>query len=158
MVTAANTKMTKTAFVTALLQKNPKTTVKTAKAAWAEAGYPGTLSGTLVSKLRSDLGFAGNIRAARKSKVVTNGAVKRPVGRPKGSFKTRVQAPVHSNGEAAPMIMVVTSKVTNRAKTLDGIEAGIDDLIFSLKSIGNFADVEAALRSARRLLARSHGE
>ncbi len=45
----------------------------------------------------------------------------------------------------------------NMMRMVDQVEAGIDDLIFTLKVNGGMPEVEAALRAARRLLVRSHG-
>ena len=40
---------------------------------------------------------------------------------------------------------------------MDEVEAGIDDLMFTLKLNGGMPEVEEALRAARRLLTRSGG-
>ena len=40
---------------------------------------------------------------------------------------------------------------------IDGVEAGIDHLIFTHKVNGGMPEVEAALRAARRLLTGGHG-
>ncbi len=161
MVASTDSKMTKTAFLTAFFQKNPKATVKTVREAWTEAGYPGSVSGTLVSKLRSELGLAGNLRArSQKVTLTLSGTPKKPVGRPKGSFKTRVETMsfAHNNGASTPKVAAKAAPATKSDRVLDSVEAGIDDLIFTLKGVGGFADVETALRAARRMVSRSTGE
>ena len=42
-----------------------------------------------------------------------------------------------------------------RSRVVDEVEAGIDQLMFTLKLNGGMPEVEAALRAARRLLTRS---
>jgi hypothetical protein len=83
--------------------------------------------------------------------------------------------PVVSKPAASPAKKAVTSKVTkvritptatmaaakhtaHQSRLVDEVEAGIDELIFNLKSSGGVPEVEAALRTARRLLTRGHGE
>ena len=59
-VTTANTG--KTEFVKEVLGKNPHANPKTVNDQWKAAGQDGTISATLVNKLRASLGLAGNLR------------------------------------------------------------------------------------------------
>lgn len=61
----------KTDFVRDVLTKNPRANAQTVKDEWLESGHEGTISETLVNKMRSEMGLAGNLRG----------------GRPKGSAK-----------------------------------------------------------------------
>lgn len=63
MATATAPKMTKSAFLTGFLKKNPTANPDVVNEAWAKAGYTGSVSRSLVGKLRTDLGLSGNILA-----------------------------------------------------------------------------------------------
>ena len=52
----------------------------------------------------------------------------------------------------------MTSQGSGHGRVLHEIEGEIDELLFRLKGLGDFAEVQEALRTARRLLVRSHGE
>lgn len=92
-------------------------------------------------------------------------------GRP---YRSRYCSPASSQPEAseavfsvvvieeAPQLIGTTESSSvmaggNMMRMVDQVEAGIDDLIFTLKVNGGMPEVEAALRAARRLLVRSHG-
>ena len=55
-------KTTKSAFLTGFLQKNPTANQDVVNEAWMKAGYTGSVSRSLVGKLRTDLGLSGNTR------------------------------------------------------------------------------------------------
>ena len=57
----------KTNFVNKFLTKNPQGNFRTINEAWAAAGMTGTISKTVVDKIRARLGLTGNLGA--KSKV-----------------------------------------------------------------------------------------
>ena len=67
MATATHEKVNKTAFLTDFLGKNPKANSRAVNEAWTNAGNAGTVSPTLVSKLRGELGLSGNIRSGSRS-------------------------------------------------------------------------------------------
>jgi hypothetical protein len=62
MATATAKKPTKTAFVTGFLKKHPQANPTAVNEAWAKAGHTGSVSPSLVGRLRTDLGLSGNIR------------------------------------------------------------------------------------------------
>lgn len=63
MATATHEKVNKTVFLRDFLGKNPKANSRIVNEAWATSGNAGTVSPTLVSKLRSELGLSGDIRS-----------------------------------------------------------------------------------------------
>jgi hypothetical protein len=77
MATATETKTTKTAFVTDFLKENPTANPAVVNHAWAKAGNDGTVSPSLVTKLRSDLGLSGNSRTTPRTSVAS--PTKKPV-------------------------------------------------------------------------------
>jgi hypothetical protein len=84
METATATKTTKSAFLTGFLTKNPNANVTAVNQAWAKAGNPGTVSPSLVTKLRSDLGLSGNIRTTTKAAKTSSKASRKTRGRRQG--------------------------------------------------------------------------
>ena len=154
MVASSETKSNKTAFITAHLGKNPTANRKSVLEAWAKAGNSGTVSPTLVSKLRREMGLAGNLRGRPRLNGL-NGAPKAKseganTKKAKGSTVAHAYDHTTSTGSA---------KSTEGAsiQVIDEVDAGIDHLMFTLKLSGGMPEVEAALRAARRLLPRSDG-
>jgi hypothetical protein len=129
----------KTAFLTEMLERDPGATEPEIVAAWKSAGREGTISGSLIYKVRTRLGLSGKGKASKGpalrgrpkgSGAATKGLVRRGPGRPPGP--------------------------ESKNRRLDEIEGEIDDLMYKLKGLGDMADVEAALRWARRALVRKH--
>src|SRR5690349_14059507 len=56
----------KTMFVKEVVHDNPKANHQAVVEAWRAAGMRGTISATLVNKMRSRLGLAGNLRGGRR--------------------------------------------------------------------------------------------
>ncbi|MHC5544295.1 hypothetical protein ACYOEI_39205, partial [Singulisphaera rosea] len=67
MAADSENRPSKTDFLKEFLQRNPKANPKIVNEAWELAGHDGAISGTLVHKIRAELGFAGNLRARSKS-------------------------------------------------------------------------------------------
>jgi hypothetical protein len=88
MATATETKTTKTAFVTDILKENPTANSTVVNEAWTKAGNAGSVSPSLVSNLRTDLGLKGNIRSASRTSVAspTTKAAKSRKSQGKSSF------------------------------------------------------------------------
>jgi hypothetical protein len=160
MVASTGSKTNKTAFITAHLEENPTANRKAVNKAWAEAGYSGTVSPTLVSKLRRDLGLAGNLRGRSKAAVAngSNGSPKAKGAKPKQTTKAKGGVRTEAIGQPSPPITSGTRKSSagDRGRMIDEVEAGIDHLMFTLKVNGGMPEVESALRAARRLLTHSH--
>jgi hypothetical protein len=62
MPTATTTRsLGKTGFLKEFLNDNPEANTRAVNEAWAAAGFEGSISNTLVTKLRSEMGLTGNI-------------------------------------------------------------------------------------------------
>jgi hypothetical protein len=144
-VTAAR-KQGKSMFVKEVLHDNPSANAQAVNDAWKSAGMDGTISGTLVSKIRSGLGLTKKRRRRRSAKaqsaaataVVTAGPPKRR-GRPPKS------AAIPSNGMSM-------SSTRGRKTSLAALEVEFDRLLLKVVESGTLPEVEVALRKARRLL------
>jgi hypothetical protein len=142
--TASNSKLSKAAsspgksmFVKEFLNDHPRGNVAAVNEAWQAAGFEGTVSTTLVNKLRASLGLAGNLRRRTDKSETVVTAKKR--GRPRKETSPTVD--VQSRG--------------NRSKVLNDLEADIDRLLFKAMTIGDLAEIEESLRRTRRLLYRT---
>jgi hypothetical protein len=140
----SRTKMSKTAtspgkamFVKEFLNDHPEGNVKAVNEAWQASGFDGTISKTVVFKVKAAMGRSGNLRANTK-KSETSATVKKRVAPP-----TKTAATVN-----------VQPRMSNSARTveLNELEADIDRLIFKAMGIGDLAEIEDTLRRARRLL------
>ena len=174
MATKNTTGHGKTEFVTDLLQRDPNATMASINEAWTNAGHDGSIGTTLFYSTKSTLKSGGSTQrevasssaektktpAAKTKAKAANRAAKAKTAKTKSkSAKPATRA--HSTTAATPPVSTRAAKATptaNKGKVIDKVESEIDDAIFSLKSQGGFPEVEAALRTARRLLSRSHGE
>ena len=140
----SGTKMSKTAsspgktmFVKEFLNDHPQGNVRAVNEAWRAAGFDGTISKTIVYKVKSSLGLTGNLRAnTKKSKTSATG--KKPVTPRKETAATVNVQPRGSNSA--------------RTVVLNELETDIDRLIFKAMAIGDLTEIEDSLRQARRLL------
>ena len=155
----------KTTFVRDLLQRDSGVNERSINEAWKAAGNEGTISGTLVYKIRKDLGLTGKRQSADGSRAGEAAAVKpKPESPSKGPKATRATksveaATVKSNERGAiprPEVRSEAAQTEDKDQVLDEVEEGIDELIFRLKGLGGRPEVLEALRRARRLLYQSH--
>jgi hypothetical protein len=122
----------KSSFIKELLVDHPQANADAVNRAWKKAGMKGTISISLVGKVRSDLGLTGNLPKGRK-----------PAVSKKTGGKTKA-AGVHAKRHPG-----------NREQMLVGVEDKIDRLIFELLEIGGVEKAEDALRAARRVVVRA---
>ena len=161
MVASTDKLPNKTAFVTAYLEKNPMANPTAVREAWEAAGRTGSVSTTLVQKLRAHLGLVGNLRAGNapsdgpavaksKAEKKTRAPKKKAAASPKG------RSGVHTNGTTDAPAVKKAPRPSDRDRLLTEVEGDIDRLIFKLMVVSGLEDVEDALRSARRKVVRSH--
>jgi hypothetical protein len=130
----------KTSFVKEFLNDHPQGNTAAVNGAWTEAGMTGTISTTLVNKMRASLGLSGSLGPqSRTSSTTTARRRERPV---KGTL-----APVDGKPSG-----LQRGRRSNRTTILMALEEGMDRLIFGVMGIGNLPEVESALRDARRQL------
>jgi hypothetical protein len=131
----------KTLFVKEYLHDHPEGNVKAVNAAWTSAGFDGSISGTLVNKMRSQLGLTGNLRGRPRSSAGPKSySGKRRGRKPKGLANQT------SNGAGT------FRSPRGRTPKLEELEADIDRLVFKVMGIGDLPDVEESLRQVRRKL------
>lgn len=158
MVAATGKKVNKSSFITDVLRSNPQANPTTVRAAWSAAGHAGSISSTLVSKLRAEMGLVGNIRKGRvkgSSNVGAAAAPKRKVGRPRRDASTPTNGSHVSETAPAPApAPVKAARATDRDRILAELEGQFDHLIYKLIAVGGLENVEDAVRVARRLVVR----
>ncbi len=121
---------------------------------WAESGRDGTISVSLVNKMRSDMGLTGNLRRGPKASS----------GKPY-TGKKRGRKPKSAQAEAAPAMESGSAAGSSpsfrgrnaRLNRLVDVETDIDRLLFKVMAFEGLADVEDSLRQARRALYRVIG-
>ncbi|HEX8203192.1 MAG TPA: hypothetical protein VF590_22135 [Isosphaeraceae bacterium] len=143
----------KSAFIRDLLRRNPEANPKVVNEAWREAGNEGSISNSLVSKTRSDLGLSSRRRAGEPAAARRGAKPGRKPGRPAAAEAM----PRPEGGPAAEMAPTAAREeggngAGEQEQILDSLEGSIDELIFKLKNLGGRPEIEEALRRARRLL------
>ena len=148
MPAAATKSLGKTTFVKEILFDNPQANPTVVNEAWTAAGMVGTISSTLVNKMRAKMGLAGNIR--NRNEKAKAAATSKSTNRDKKHGRK-------TNGKTLTASMK-TSKGENsnrrfpRNQALIQIEAEIDRLLFLVMNLGGLTDVEDSLRESRRRL------
>ena len=126
--------MSKSAFVEEVLGRDPQANSKAVNQAWSAAGYEGSVSDPTYYKVKNRLAASSESVASRSSEAKSS----------RDSTTKALGGKSSHSGEKGRMV--------------DEVEAGIDDLMFRLKTSGGMPEVEAALRAARRLLVRNQEE
>jgi hypothetical protein len=151
MPAAATKNLGKTSFVKEVLFDNPQANPTAVNEAWTAAGMDGTISPTLVNKMRAELGLAGNLRPQPdKTKAVGNSksAARDKKHGKKATAKTRTSGMESTKAESF-------SRRMPRTQALVRIETEIDRLLFQVMNLGGLTDVEDSLRESRRRLYKS---
>jgi hypothetical protein len=151
MPVAATKSLGKTSFVKEILFDNPQANPTAVNEAWTAAGMEGTISPTLVNKMRSELGLAGNLRVGpgQTKAVATSKPAsrdKKSGGKAKGKSRAANMDTTKAEGSGRQM---------PRTQALVQVEAEIDRLLFLVMKIGGLTDVEDSLRESRRRLYRA---
>jgi hypothetical protein len=124
-------------FVKEFLNDHPEGNHSAVNTAWQDAGFDGTISKTVVDKMRASLGLTGNLRGKnKKSKTIATGKKR---GRPRKDATSMVSAPPRSSNG-------------HHTSVLHDLETDIDRLLFKTMGIGNLTEIEDSLRRTRRLL------
>jgi hypothetical protein len=148
MPSATTRNQGKTSFVKEVLVDNPQANAKAVNEAWAAAGMGGTISDTLVNKMRSQLGFAGNLRGKRRGRKETTAREKLPY-----TGKKRGRKPKNAIVQAADATVDGNRpRPTPRKGHLIDLEADLDRLLFKIMNLGGLAEIEDSLRETRRML------
>ena len=147
----------KTPFVEAYFESHPDGTLETVNDAWSAAGNSGTLSESLVGKVRARLGLTGKKRVELPQAIEPPAKAKtRSPGRPKKVAKPVEKATSVSNGPPTTATVAATTRQEHDDDVLDELEESIDELIQKIRVLGDKPQVVKALKRARRLLVRSH--
>ena len=135
----------KTSFVKEVLIDNPLANTKAVNDAWSEAGMDGTISETLVNKMRARMGLTGQTCAASgAAKKGAEASTKRPsTGKKRGRKPSQE---IGTNSERK-----TTHAATRSGKQNDllvELEAELDRLLFRVMNLGELDEVESSLAEA----------
>src|SRR5271157_1181473 len=140
----------KTTFVKEYLNDHPHANPKAVNEAWTEAGMEGTISETLVNKMRFTMGLSGNLRGKRETNVSNSSAAPRPyTGKKRGRKPKSETTPASTKN-------VRSTNASRPSESVIELETELDRLLFKVMNMKSLPDVEAALRDARRALYAAH--
>ena len=158
---AGGSRPNKTAFIREQLGRENTLDFRAINRAWSAAGHEGEISDNLVYKTRASMGIKGRRAAQAGSQAVVAGPEPSAEAAHAPSATEAGPAVQRSNGRhATPPSSEVTRPLSAgvHVHELHEIEGEIDELMFRLRGLGDFSGVLQALRTARRLLVRSHGD
>jgi hypothetical protein len=153
----------KSEFVRDRLGRDSAANAKAINEAWQGAGNEGTISGALISKIRTDLGLVGKRSSDDRADAADETPKRRT--RAKGPKAKRAAQSAEGtllqpNGRGAPGGPAAAAEREARAgdqgRRQVELEGDLDDLLFKIMGQGGLTEVEEALRRARRLLVRGH--
>jgi hypothetical protein len=157
MATGAAVNQGKGPFVEQYFASNPGGNLESVNKAWTAAGNEGSLSESLVGKVRARLGLTGKKTVDMPKPIEAPAKVKaKAPAKAKKVAKPVEQAPPVSNGSHAPAVAISATHHDHDEDVLDELEEGIDELIQKIRGLGGKPEVVKALKRARRLLVRSH--
>jgi hypothetical protein len=169
MATGAAVNQGKTPFVEKYFASHPDGNLESVNEAWTAAGNAGSLSESLVGKVRARMGLTGKktvdepkpVETPAKTKSETpaepkKAAKSKPPAKATKIAKPVEQAPSVSNGTHTPAVSIAATHHDHDEDILDELEEGIDELIQKIRGLGGKPEVIKALKRARRLLVRSH--
>ena len=131
-----------------------------------EAGNEGTISTSLIGKVRRDSELTGQGTAKVKSRASV-GTGKRSSADSKSDARGAGPAvggrtPAKENSRHVTVALERPAEPPtaggDRARVLIRLESEIDGLLHEIKMTGGFPEFEETLRKSRRILVRSHGE
>ena len=140
----------KTTFVKEYLNDHPLANPKAVNVAWTEEGMEGTISDTLVNKMRNMMGLSGNLRGKRETSTSNSSAAPRPY-----TGKKRGRKPKSETIPAATKT-VRSTKSSRPSESVVELETELDRLLFKVMNMKSLPGVEDALRDARRALYAAH--
>lgn len=151
MATGPGLDQGKGTFLREFLAANNDANEESVNEAWTEEGREGTISVSLISKIKAELGLTNRKKSASKSQ----GAAKSP-RKGKKPTSSSAQSPRPLNGEQTSTRVASKTRHGDDGDVLDELEEDLDELIQKIRDVGDRPDVVKALRRARRILVRSH--
>ena len=152
----------RTAFVEELLGREAGANLKQVNEAWASAGHEGQISPSIYYKVKRERGGTDE-PSPIASKAEPGPSLSQAKSLPRTPKADQAAGPSEAASSPAHRQTAPSNPTTTTANRADGhgrelheIEGEIDELMFRLKGLGHFAEVQEALRAARRLLVRSH--
>ncbi len=152
----------RSSFVEELLGREPGANLKQVNEAWASAGHEGQVSPSIYYKIKRERGGTKETSPVA-SKSEPGPSLSDAKSLPTTPKADQAAGPPEAAASPAHRQIATSNPTTTTANRADGhgrelheIEGEIDELMFRLKGLGNFAEVQEALRAARRLLVRSH--
>jgi hypothetical protein len=145
----------KTTFLRDLFGSDPNVKYQSANQAWKAANNGEDLSINTFYNAKTKFKKESESAATTSAKVAPKPKAKPAPPKVTLARKATKPSSAPANGKAVasqPQVSPEVALKIDRHQVFDELEAGIDDLIFRLKTIGGAAEIEAKLREVRRLL------
>ncbi len=160
MATVTKTEQGKTSFVEEFLKDHEDAGTKDVNAAWRSFGREGTISESLVGKIRRNLGLTrkGSGRKAKPAGMkpdATPTKVTRKVGKKTAtSGQGTTISDRTSTGTSRQSSSTASSRARDRNQMLIALEKDFDRLLFNVIELEGMTEVEEHIRTARRVVSR----
>jgi hypothetical protein len=161
MATATGTEKGKTSFVEEFLKDHEDAGTKEVNAAWTSFGRTGTISDSLVGKIRRNLGLTKNGIGKKAKPAGTKPSTTPPKVTRKVTKKTATSGQSTSTSDMTPTktdrqlsVTANNSRASDRNQLLIALEKDFDRLLFSVIELEGMSEVEEHIRTARRVISR----
>src|SRR5512135_2348794 len=158
MATAKEKGAGKSMFLKEYLVNHPGAGKEAVDAAWRAAGHEGTISQSLIGKIRGELEPTSRRMARAKSRArIETG--QRPSTGAKSDILGAGRTGKREDQSDVPTGLEQTAALKaggDRTDVLIRLEGALDGLLHEIKLVGGLPEFEVALRRARRVLIRSH--
>jgi hypothetical protein len=160
MATATGTEQGKTSFVEEFLKDHEDAGTKEVNAAWRSFGREGTISESLVGKIRRNLGLTRNstgkkARPANATPEAIPPKVARKVSKKSVTRRRGTSIPDGTpTGASRQSSSIVRGRVGDRNQMLIALEKDFDRLLFNVIELEGMTEVEEHIRTARRVVSR----
>jgi hypothetical protein len=155
----------KSGFLKEFFMDHPDAGKDAIEKAWREFGHDGSISPSLIHKVRAGLGLTGKARKATATASARTGkqssaAPKLSTRRtgPKQGGRTAARANGGHVKDGLERPTKPRAAGNDLTRVMIRLEGQIDEMLHEIKLAAGLPEFEEALRKARRILARSHGD
>jgi hypothetical protein len=160
MATATGTEQGKSSFVEEFLKDHKDADTQAVNAAWRSFGREGTISDSLVGKIRRNLGLTRNGSGRKAKPAGTKPDATPPKVTRQGGNKPATSDQSNSIPDVTPIrasrqsSSIVGSRGGDRNEMLIALERDFDRLLFNVIELEGMSEVEEHIRTARRVISR----
>jgi len=160
MATTTGTQQGKSSFAEEFLKDHQDANVAAVNAAWKAFGREGTISDSLISKIRRALGLTRNRTGNKAKSTAVTPKVTTPKAARKADKKTATSARATVTTGETPMRMgrqpSTTTKIraSERNRMLIAVERDLDLILYLVIELEGMTEAAELIRGARRVVSR----